>query len=429
MASADGEHGKRLPVSEAFVFAPANADDTGSGDAPDAGRRVILRIEIPARTVLRILLVLAVLWVLSQIWMALFQVFLGIMIALALLPIVGRLERRGLSRSTAVVAVIGSAIGILALVLALVVPRAIADAQDFWDNLPTYVENGLSWLEGPQPDVYADAVAWAERQQQGGGGSGGFDVRGYLDTGVGVLSGLGNAVIVFVIAAYVLADRDYRFLRWAIRGLAEPTQRKIWRSIPAVTQVVSGYVLGQGLICLCFGVFSFIVLSVLGVPSALVLALVAFVADAIPMIGIIVATAPAVLLGFTQGPVTGAIVLATFLGYQQFENYLLSPRIFGRTLQISPLAILIAVLIGQQVFGILGVILALPIAASIPALERVWLGADEDGEAEEPAEAESDDGDLGHFPGRADAEEALDEGAPELARNRSEQPAPAGGAG
>lgn len=440
-AEAESAHGLR----EAIAGAAAEAGGV-VGDPPGGGRRVTLRLEIPARTIFRILLVLAALWVLAQVWVALFEVFLGILIALALLPVVGRLERRGLSRNAAVAVVIGGSVAAIALVVSFVVPRAVNDAQDLWDNLPEYVATGLSWLEGPQPGLYNDAVEWAEQQQEGGSDTAAaFDVRGFLGTGTSVLAGIGNGLVVLVIAAYVLVDRDYRMIRWAVRDLAPRTQRKVWRTIPAVTQVVSGYVLGQGFICLCFGVYSFIVLSILGVPSALILALIALFADAIPLVGIIVATVPAVVLGFTQSPTAGLIVLVTFIGYQQFENYVLSPRVFGRTLDISPLAILIAVLVGQEVFGIIGVILALPIAASIPVLERVWLGGDpdddddpdarddpgdgaEDGDAAgaEPAAAagahppgaaaSADDGGLGHFPGPADVAEAMDEGGPELAR-------------
>ncbi len=405
-------------VRESIIGAAMDADSETS-ETTETGRRVTLRIEIPARTILRILLILAALWILAQVWVALFEVFLGILIALALIPVVGRLERRGMTRNAAVAVVVGGSIAALALVISLVVPRAVADARDFWDNLPEYVANGLSWLEGPQPDAYNRAVEWAERQKEGGTGN--FDVRGYLDTGASVLTGLANALVVFVIATYVLLDRDYRIIRWAVRDLSESTQRRVWRSIPAVTQVVSGYILGQGLICICFGVFSFIVLTVLGVPSALILALIALFADAIPMIGIIIATVPAVVLALTQSTTAGLIVLVSFIAYQQFENYILSPRIFGRTLQISPLAILIAILIGQEVFGILGIILALPIAASIPALERIWLGDDVDDDAgglspPEPGPSAREEGNLGHFPSKADVAEGLDEGGPEFAR-------------
>jgi predicted PurR-regulated permease PerM len=90
----------------------------------------------------------------------------------------------------------------------------------------------------------------------------------------------------------------------------------------------------------------------------------------------------------TQGWWVGAIVLAAFLIYQQFENYVLAPRVFGRTLQLSPLAVLIAVLIGGQLLGILGVILSLPIAALIPALERIWLGDEPEPTPAEVAAAE-----------------------------------------
>lgn len=358
-------------------FVPDDGEGDGAIDRQD-GRgelpaRVSLRIELPNRTILRVLIALAALWFLFEVWTFLLDAFVGVLLAMAIRPLIGRLEARGVSYPAALGTVLAGFLGAIALLLAVVIPQGAKQVDDLWDNLPQYMADAFSFLEAWQPDLYARIIEWSEDVKEDGLTTG-FDPEGVLRAGRTVAVGLGNALIVLVIAVYVLVDREYRFLNWMTRDLSPRHRAKFRRTLPAVTEVVSGYVLGQGLICLCFGVFAFVVLTVLGVPSAMLLALVAFVADAIPLIGIIAATVPAVALALTQGWWVGAIVLAAFLLYQQFENYVLAPRVFGRTLQLSPLAILIAVLIGGQLLGILGVLLALPIAALIPALERIWLG-------------------------------------------------------
>jgi predicted PurR-regulated permease PerM len=112
------------------------------------------------------------------------------------------------------------------------------------------------------------------------------------------------------------------------------------------------------------------------VPQALFLSIVAAFADAIPIAGVIIATIPAVLLAFSVSLGTAVIVLAAYLAYQQVENYVIVPRIYNNTLQISSFAVLVSVLIGGELLGIVGVLLALPIAAAIPVIERIWIGDD-----------------------------------------------------
>jgi predicted PurR-regulated permease PerM len=352
----------------------------------DFPNRVRLRIELPNRTILRVLVALAALWLFLQVWTVLLYAFVGFLLAMAIRPLVGRLERRGFSYPAALSTVLAGFLGAVALLLVVVIPQGAEQIDDLWDNLPTYMAEAFSFLESWQPRLYERIIEWSE-DVKANGLSTGVDPEGALRAGRTVAVGLGNALIVLVIAVYVLVDREYRFLNWLTRDLSPRHRAKFRRTLPAVTEVVSGYVLGQGLICLCFAVFAFVVLTVLGVPSAMVLALVAFVADAIPMIGIVVATIPAVALGMTQDWVVGAAVLVSFLLYQQFENYVLAPRVFGRTLQLSPLAILVAVLIGGQLLGILGVLLALPIAASIPVIERIWLHDEDEPTREEVATA------------------------------------------
>lgn len=135
---------------------------------------------------------------------------------------------------------------------------------------------------------------------------------------------------------------------------------------------MSGFVIGQVMTSLAFGLFAFVLLFALDVPEPLLLAVLAAVLDAVPIVGVPLATIPAVLLALTVSWQTAVFVLIAYTIYQQVENYVLVPRIYGNTLQVSSLSILVGVLIGGQLLGIIGVILALPITAAIPVFERVW---------------------------------------------------------
>jgi predicted PurR-regulated permease PerM len=109
------------------------------------------------------------------------------------------------------------------------------------------------------------------------------------------------------------------------------------------------------------------------VPQALFLALLAAAFDAVPLVGVFIATVPAVLLALTVSVPAAIIVLVAYVVYQQFENYVLAPRVYRGTLQISSFAVLIAVLVGAQLLGIVGALLALPVAAAIPVVEQIWI--------------------------------------------------------
>ena len=109
-------------------------------------------------------------------------------------------------------------------------------------------------------------------------------------------------------------------------------------------------------------------------PSAAILALIAAIGDAIPQIGVTLATIPAVLLALTQSVETALIVLFAYFAYQQ--NYVTSPRVFSRTLQLRPLVTLLAVVIGGKLLGIVGLLLALPVAAAVPTVVAIWLEDD-----------------------------------------------------
>ncbi len=116
-----------------------------------------------------------------------------------------------------------------------------------------------------------------------------------------------------------------------------------------------------------------IVLSLLHVPGALSLAILAGLLDILPIIGFIISTVPAFLLGLSVSPKTAVIVLILYLLFHVFENYFIVPKVYGKNLRLSTLTVLLGLLVGMLLAGIPGTLAALPVIASYAAIERIWL--------------------------------------------------------
>jgi predicted PurR-regulated permease PerM len=191
-------------------------------------------------------------------------------------------------------------------------------------------------------------------------------------------------LLVVTMTAYLLVADGERLLFWLFGYLPARQRLKVRRALPEISRVMSAYVVGQFITSALFAAFALGTCLVLGVPQAVLLALLAFVADAIPLIGATLATAPAVLLALTVSPATAAIVLVLYVAYQQVENHVIVPRVYQNTLKISSFGVLVAVAIGAQLLGIVGALIALPIAAAVPVIERIW--REEQPPAPDPAE-------------------------------------------
>jgi predicted PurR-regulated permease PerM len=134
--------------------------------------------------------------------------------------------------------------------------------------------------------------------------------------------------------------------------------------LQSMTRVVGGYIRGQFITSAMIAGYTFVVLTVVGVPNALAFAVLAGIADIIPLIGAYIAVGPQVAAASDQSLTAAIIVLVALLIYQQFEDRLLVPRVYGATLNLPPLVVLITVLIGGELLGVVGILLSLPAAAA-----------------------------------------------------------------
>jgi predicted PurR-regulated permease PerM len=181
-------------------------------------------------------------------------------------------------------------------------------------------------------------------------------------------------VLVLILTLYLLLDGK-RLYAWLLAYVPRKHRRRMAEMAPEVSEVVRGYVQGQILTSVLCAVFTYAALRVLDVPAALPLALLAGVTDVIPVLGMIISIVPAVLLGLTVSPLTAGAVLVFYLLYNALETYVILPRVYGKRLRLSTLAVLLALIIGGALGGIMGAILILPLVAAYPIIERVWLHA------------------------------------------------------
>jgi predicted PurR-regulated permease PerM len=194
-----------------------------------------------------------------------------------------------------------------------------------------------------------------------------LNVTAAVMASLGVVEIIGYAATSVVLAIYFIADAERT--RGALYALfPRRFHVRLARVLMNLETIVGGYLRGQIITSVAIGVFTFALLSILRVPNALALAAFAAVTDVIPFVGGLLATTPAVLVALSRGTAVTTIVLAAMIGYQEFESRVIVPRVYGRALRLSSAVVVIALLAGGKLGGIIGALLALPIAAALRML-------------------------------------------------------------
>jgi predicted PurR-regulated permease PerM len=338
-------------------------------------------VDLRPRTILRVLLIfLLVAVTLEVIWISrhvLSWVVIALFLALALDPAVGWIERRTkLSRGPAIGLTYLIALVVIVAVGATFVPKLIDEVNGFVQATPNYVHDvtygrgRLGFLERKY-----HVVEKVRQQVKSGGATKALGLSGAaLSVTKSVLTIIAATVtIIFLTFFMLLEGRD-----WAERAYSlfpERSQER-WRRVGNdIYRTVGGYVTGNLLISLIAGATITVVLLVMGVPYAVALGLLVAVLDLIPLAGATVAGIIVCLVAFLHSIPAGIVVLVFFVLYQQLENHFLQPVIYGRTVQLSPLVVLVSVLVGAELAGILGALAAIPVAGTIQVIVRDQLAA------------------------------------------------------
>lgn len=302
-------------------------------------------------------------------------IFVAIFLALALNPAVDWLQGHGVRRRgvAVTIAYVGTLLGIVALGASFV-PILIDQVNSFIDEVPVYVEDltrgrgRLGFLEREYQ------ITEKVREAIGEGGAG--RVLGLSGTALAVTKSVLTAIVAVVTIAFLTLFMLLEGPAWMDRlyALLPPASQPRWRAVGNdVYRTIGGYVTGNLAISLIAGIASTLVLLLLGVPYAVALGLLVALLDLIPLAGATIAAVIVTTVGFLDATTSGIVLLIFFVIYQQVENHILQPVVYGRTVQLSPLAVLIAVLIGAELAGIIGALAAIPVAGTIQVLLLDWL--------------------------------------------------------
>jgi predicted PurR-regulated permease PerM len=296
---------------------------------------------------------------------ALTLIAIALFLALALNPGVAFFERRGVRRGTAVGAVYVLALLALALLGLVLVPPLIDQVTKFVDALPGLVADlteGHGKLGFLERDYHV-----VERVRDATSGNG-TPVEGAAAPVFSLAKGVATTVIGAILIAFLTLFMLLEGPDWRERIdelVPERRRASIERIGAGVYKGVSGFVIGNLLASFLAGVFVTVVFLVLGVPYAIPVGLFVALIEVVPYIGPLVATVVATGVALTEGVAPGLIVLGLLLVYHLVEGHTLRPLIYGRALKLSPLAVLIAILLGIEVAGVLGALVAVPLAGSI----------------------------------------------------------------
>jgi predicted PurR-regulated permease PerM len=316
-----------------------------------------------------------VLWVVWVSRRVLIWTFVSAFLAVALNPAVGALQRRGIHRRGAAAAVVYVLmVAIIAGLGALLIPTLVNQVNDLVDAAPGYVQD-LTHGRGPLGFLETKYHV-VERVQDAVKGNG----SGRLAGGATAALDVTRSVITFVAGVVTIAFMTFFMLlegeAWKDRFVAllpAKAQPRAQHMASEIARTIGGYVSGNLFISVIAGFSVTIVLLATGVPFALALGLLVAILDLIPLAGATLGAIIVTLVALTHSLTAALVVLGFFIVYQQLENHLLQPIVYGRTVQLSPLAILVSVLVGAEVAGVIGALGAIPVAGTIQIVISDWL--------------------------------------------------------
>src|SRR3989344_7118463 len=333
--------------------------------------------------VVGVLLFFVVAYLLRDIFIIL---LFAIVIASAITPFADWVESKKIPRILGVALLYLSVFVLVGFLVSLVVHFLTGEFNQLIEDLPNFIDRVSTSLEkaeqvsgGRFVDLFSEIRNLLDSFSSflAASSSSAF---GFV---VSIFGGLFSFVAVIVVSFYLSVMRGGigSFIRSVVPSKYESHFLNIWRRSE---RKVGRWLQGQLLLALIVGLAVYVILSIMGIKFALLLGILAMILELIPTVGPVLAAVPAVILAFTQAPILGLWVILAYVIIQQIENHVLVPIIMGRTVGMNPVMVIISLLIGFQLAGILGMILAVPVAAIIVEILDEFSAEKNHGHREEP---------------------------------------------
>lgn len=314
------------------------------------------------------LLVVAFLaWVVAALHTVIFLLLTSMVLAIGMQPAISWLEHRGMRRGVAVTVLFLTGLVVVGVFLALVVPVVIHEIAALVQAAPGYLRraqhgSGLLGRLDRQFDLIGKLQGLSKRLPSTA-----------LSLAKGIVSLVFGALMILILTAY-FATAMPRMRRGVARLLRRDQREDFLFVLEESTSRIGGYVMGNFAISVVAGLVSFGGLALIGIPYAAALAFWVALTDLIPTVGAVLGASAAVLVAAFVGIPQLVATLLLFIVYQQVENYVIAPRVMKRAIDMSPAAVIVAVLVGGTLGGFIGALLALPVAAVIKiVLQEMYL--------------------------------------------------------
>ncbi|MDD2899273.1 MAG: AI-2E family transporter [Desulfuromonadaceae bacterium] len=335
---------------------PKKGSTVSTNHAP---RHRTLRIEPSPRTIIALVLLIAGVWVLTQLLTVVLVLVASLTIVGTISPAVRWLEEHGISRGMGITMVFTTLVAATVLITILTVPSLVSQATDLLDQEPVLRTGLVKWLLGSHLTTPLADMLHTVRSG---------DLARMAATNALTFSTRAIKIIAYILsslflALYITIDRDR--LRGGLFLLVPRTHHiRLSRVILNLETIVGGYVRGQIITSAFMAAFVFLLLTACGAPNALAIAVLAGAADVLPYVGALISVGAAVAAVLSLKPAIIIIVLVLMLLYEEFESRVIIPRIYGRALRLPSSVILISLLAGGVLLGIVGALLAIPVAAA-----------------------------------------------------------------
>lgn len=317
------------------------------------------------KTILKVIGVLLGLWILYQVRDVVALFFLSVIFTATLDPAIDRMQRKKIPRPVSVFIVYIVMLAIVGGAVSLLIPPIVSQAKDFAINFPTYGDRLSTTFSGIQQ--YAKSYGFdlnimnLVRDSFGGAVQSSSRI---FSTTVGVFTLFISTIVVLSLTFYMSVKEDG--MKGFIASLTPKDQREYVVSLTQrIQKKVGRWMFGQLILMAVIFLLDFSALSLLGVPYALILALVAGILEIVPYLGPIISATLATLVGLMISPITGIEILITLTIIQQLESHIIVPQIMKKAVGLNPVAVILALLIGAELGGTMGAILAVPIATAL----------------------------------------------------------------
>ncbi|HEY5913563.1 MAG TPA: AI-2E family transporter [Verrucomicrobiae bacterium] len=327
-----------------------------------------VQIEITWKSIFRLLMAGLLTYALILLWPIFKILILAILMAVAMYPMITWAARKGWPEWAGYLLAITTLFAVVVGCFVIIGPMVFHQVTALGDNLPKLRDQIIAQLpaSGPVHQALQNSISPGTVA----------DSRLLLQKTLLViettLGGLVSVIVVIALAVYLIIDGPHALV-WLVKYIPVAERARVSEALAQISRLISSYVAGQCLISALAAAYLFLVLSVLGVPMALLLGIVAGICDILPIIGFFIAVFLAMAIGLAISPATAALIFVLYGAYHLFENFVIIPRVYGRKLRLSKLAVPLAVAAGGLLAGIVGAIAVLPLVAAYPVIERLWL--------------------------------------------------------